>query len=1308
MVKASVGEDYFDRSLFSAPFNTMSLFSNVPNSTAFSCTIANLTRICIVFGIPFVAKPLNTHLLGAKSLNSLHPSQTHPVPGDGNCLFSALAVSIGSQYWYHSQLRQRICLALPSVDIAPHFLEIYTTIDGNVVVETASNVKEYLNRSGMRSNGVYGTCVEIYAFAQIAVADVYVYHCMTKLWIVYSYAGDRASMDVPSVFLVHTHTGNHFETVAVLSAENPNSQQSLPHGCVQSSFPDTASQCNVISASFHANTSDPKGSACSEFKVLPHLCDEGLTSPSVGLGGMHNDLLLPSNSCLSLATIECEENGSKCDPLSPGVCFNALPQEIQSTQSAHNGTATMIMKKDNACRNEDASSDNCVLTSTFSADKAQNREMCGKCCRISTPAYPLQWQTLEKTAIKRRRFGLRPTATCLVCQSCFNYNNGGNCWRYAWPSVIHSLLKDLSIRDCTMKKFASFLPPEIRDSWAMCQHLHPAVSMGDPSVLVDITKRKEVFLDKINSGNFTDLEEALDNECYPNCRCPFGCFTFVEETGRIGFNHLVNGILPSFISFSSDYLYHLRGARDDWLKPMKVLDAFDVSGFVSVNGAYGLVIGTCVQHNNGSHLQYLHPPAHPSLGRLSVPTNDRLAFVAPNLRILKNAKANYASHTFQLLKAVGNYSGISSIRLSSQRRWDITSDLLVKAESQCSFYRSDIQYFLNSLVSSGETTDEIRQGIQSKPNIEQSAASLSASTSVSITDTYRLFSSPGLTDGQRLCAKFKSVTFAQPPNSFGSSPPKILSCKTHFLSLLQTLFCISPQLCRSISDSAGVDNAIFPLLQFLDPVIFPRFRRCTRKTVDASMSDGLSKLFTRFPESPSRCLSFGVSQFCDDVIHENVASRQDIWHFLEAQEFEGVNVILFSYAGVNTLRSKFKAPLNFQTAQSVFELKFIATEGLATRNNILLRHGGVFQSFWVYKSKSIFPEQVRLPCDRAVDHFINDYWNICVYYRQTFADISELRSKYFETLAGQGKFFCKKHSLLLTRDFPSSGFKCSCGRSSFLRCPVSGCLASVCRMHSEDESQEKHFVFDGKKRIFGESTKNSACGSSQLDDCSYSRVSVDSENRSTSPTNTVASSEFVTNPGLLEEDSEGSHVSLPVTTAAGDSTVVLERDFRIDSTDFQLPLHVLLNGQCGLLKRSKGSPLYVAARHKRFLENITATSPPNSVPLLQPEAMLFPSIFWHQNTDGSYSGAIPSPLYNDHKQNELLGFASLEQHLQTRLKDSSLLTSTDPRYVQYVFDTIFNLQLRVNDTRIVLNRGWSEAARQRKNVHAMREGAIFF
>ena len=333
--RASVGEDYIDRSLSSAPFNNLSLFSKVSNSTDFSRANANLPRVCIDFGIPSVGTPLNTHLLSANSLNGLLPSQTRPVPGDGNCLFSALAVSIGSQTWYHSKLRQRICSALPLLDNAPHFLEIYTTIDGNVVVQTAPNVNEYLNRSGMRSNGVYGTSVEIYGFAQIAVVDVYVYHCMTKLWIVYSYAGDRASMDVSSVFLVHTHAGNHFETVAVLSVEIPTSQQILPHGCVQSSFPDKASQCNLISSSFHANTCAPKCSAYSEFNALTHLCNEGINSSSIRLGGIHNDLLLPGNNFLGGAKIGCEKNISSCVAFSPGVSFNSFPASADSFHAIH-------------------------------------------------------------------------------------------------------------------------------------------------------------------------------------------------------------------------------------------------------------------------------------------------------------------------------------------------------------------------------------------------------------------------------------------------------------------------------------------------------------------------------------------------------------------------------------------------------------------------------------------------------------------------------------------------------------------------------------------------------------------------------------------------------------------------------------------------------------------------------------------------------------------------------------------------------------------------------------------------------------
>ena len=59
-----------------------------------------------------------------------------------------------------------------------------------------------------------------------------------------------------------------------------------------------------------------------------------------------------------------------------------------------------------------------------------------------------------------------------------------------------------------------------------------------------------------------------------------------------------------------------------------------------------------------------------------------------------------------------------------------------------------------------------------------------------------------------------------------------------------------------------------------------------------------------------------------------------------------------------------------------------------------------------------------------------------------------------------------------------------------------------------------------------------------------------------------------------------------------------------------LPLHILLNSECSLLHRKSPKVINVSARHKRLLENITASSPDSTIPLIQPEAMLFPSIFF--------------------------------------------------------------------------------------------------
>ena len=73
-------------------------------------------------------------------------------------------------------------------------------------------------------------------------------------------------------------------------------------------------------------------------------------------------------------------------------------------------------------------------------------------------------------------------------------------------------------------------------------------------------------------------------------------------------------------------------------------------------------------------------------------------------------------------------------------------------------------------------------------------------------------------------------------------------------------------------------------------------------------------------------------------------------------------------------------------------------------------------------------------------------------------------------------------------------------------------------------------------------------------------------------------------------------------TDAGCEPVYLSKDSKF------VPMHVLLNGECQTLKRIR-FPKHVGKRFQRFLQNFVSTVPGRSIPLLQPEACLFPSIF---------------------------------------------------------------------------------------------------
>ena len=174
----------------------------------------SLQHACNRLGVSSEGLFLPTTLIDEHPLSDLIPGSCVDVPGDGNCLFSALSVAIGSHATNHAFIRAAICHHLHSVGLQSQFLEAYVPSGPGVRAICCQNVNSYLEVSRMGTDGVFGTCVELFTFAQLAQFDVVVYHSMTSSWFVYEYQGDRNTLDIPSILVRHSTSGNHFDVIS--------------------------------------------------------------------------------------------------------------------------------------------------------------------------------------------------------------------------------------------------------------------------------------------------------------------------------------------------------------------------------------------------------------------------------------------------------------------------------------------------------------------------------------------------------------------------------------------------------------------------------------------------------------------------------------------------------------------------------------------------------------------------------------------------------------------------------------------------------------------------------------------------------------------------------------------------------------------------------------------------------------------------------------------------------------------------------------------------------------------------------------
>ena len=424
----------------------------------------------------------------------------------------------------------------------------------------------------------------------------------------------------------------------------------------------------------------------------------------------------------------------------------------------------------------------------------------------------------------------------------------------------------------------------------------------------------------------------------------------------------------------------------------------------------------------------------------------------------------------------------------------------------------------------------------------------------------------------------------------------------------------------------------------------------------------------------------------------------------------------------------------------IYELVHISSVSLENNNTwdgkVCMRHGGIHSKWWYATRKS----NVYVKRDHHIQ-ITDDEVYCLVYIKIISPNLEKASQQLMSHIGGQTSVQCLYHKMPLILSTFRKG-KCFCGKREYYRCPDFNCSMKCCKkclenvnadsdityvhkngmtndsnhMQTNSDTDESDSDFDygdrscsgdslethesvghevdlETERLFYNSDSDQSSSVSILDDYQLSEVGDDT---SYSPLNRDDFEDYVTSAEAPdfniitetynEESSNEEETVLPATDAGIYPFEVTEADESTTALqDLIVTGNVLLN-QCGTLLTRNNHQIKGSSRGKLLMQRICATTIGKSVPLLQPEASLFPSIFWKMvPNDGVISGAIPTPLLSERCGH--YGFQSLPQHVRSRLTTAFCTTSTDPHYTTHEYDLLTNLSATHLDTRIAMNRG---------------------
>ena len=339
------------------------------------------------------------------------------------------------------------------------------------------------------------------------------------------------------------------------------------------------------------------------------------------------------------------------------------------------------------------------------------------------------------------------------------------------------------------------------------------------------------------------------------------------------------------------------------------------------------------------------------------------------------------------------------------------------------------------------------------------------------------------------------------------------------------------------------------------------------------------------------------------------------------------------------------------------------------------KHAGKnFGHWWYQKRGDALTRKLSDP--PSIDNFVGETSLVLGYVCNEKGDTHDAKKEFLSYLGGKKNLFCHVHRTPLISSTERK-IKCNCGKKEYYRCCTLECSCALCKSCADKLDPEVATFIriandDNEEILNNQNSDGQETDSDELesDGDESSLISpYDEENADLWLETEVEKEEdryltsddfedFVTRTedpdiDVVDDDLEFD-IAFP-TTDAGEVPMFITNDEDQDKSaqhdNLHVSGHIVLN-QCGtLLTRSKHQ-ISGSSKHKFFLQKIHTTSPGNSMPLLYPENMIFPSIFYNSaGADQAGLGAIPAPLLT--QSIEKYGFSSIPQHVRSRLTTPS-------------------------------------------------------